>query len=232
MELGGNAPFIVFDDADIDSAVKGAIACKFRNAGQTCVCANRILVQDGIYDEFSTRFADAAAQLKVGDGSDEGVEVGPLINEKAANDVMAFIDDAMQGGATAVAGGGRSDLGVCFIRPTVLTEVNDEMRVFREEIFGPVAPLFRFSTEEEAVRMANDTPFGLACYFYSRDIGRVWRVGEALEYGIVGINTGIISNEAAPFGGVKESGQGREGSKYGMDDYMEIKYMCMGGVDA
>ncbi|MEX1266821.1 MAG: NAD-dependent succinate-semialdehyde dehydrogenase [Woeseia sp.] len=231
MELGGNAPFIVFDDADIDAAVTGAIASKFRNAGQTCVCANRILVQDGIYDEFAKRIGDAASRLKVGDGTEEGTEIGPLINAKAANDVIGFIDDAVSGGANAIVGGGRSDLGECFVQPTVLTDVNDGMRVFREEIFGPVAPLFRFGTEEEAIRMANDTPFGLACYFYSRDIGRVWRVGEGLEYGIVGINTGIISNEMAPFGGVKESGQGREGSKYGMDDYLEMKYLCMGGVD-
>ena len=231
MELGGNAPFIVFDDADLELAVAGAIACKFRNAGQTCVCANRILVQDGIYDEFAERFAKAAAALKVGDGREEGVEVGPLINEKAANDVLDFIEDAVGGGAQALAGGGRAALGNCFVEPTVLTRVNERMRVFREEIFGPVAPLFRFGTEDEAVRMANDTPFGLACYFYSRDIGRVWRVGEGLEYGIVGINTGLISNEMAPFGGVKESGQGREGSKYGMDDYLEMKYLCMGGVE-
>ncbi|MEX0708156.1 MAG: NAD-dependent succinate-semialdehyde dehydrogenase [Woeseia sp.] len=231
MELGGNAPFIVFDDADIDAAVAGAIASKFRNAGQTCVCANRILVQDGIYDEFAKRVSEAAKALKVGDGMEEGIEIGPLINAKAANDVIGFIDEAVGGGAKAIAGGGRSDLGECFVQPTVLTNVNDGMRVFREEIFGPVAPLFRFGTEEEAIRMANDTPFGLASYFYSRDIGRVWRVGEGLEYGIVGINTGMISNEMAPFGGVKESGQGREGSKYGMDDYLEMKYLCMGGVD-
>ncbi|MDZ7642873.1 MAG: NAD-dependent succinate-semialdehyde dehydrogenase [Woeseiaceae bacterium] len=232
MELGGNAPFIVFDDADLDTAVAGAIACKYRNAGQTCVCANRILVQDGIYDEFAKKFAAAAKQLKMGDGAEEGVQIGPLINEKAANDVLGFIEDALEHGATATVGGGRSDLGACYIEPTVLTNVNDRMRVFQEEIFGPVAPLFRFRTEEEAIRMANDTPFGLACYFYSRDVGRVWRVGEGLEYGIVGINTGIISNEMAPFGGVKESGQGREGSKYGLDDYLEMKYLCMGGVDA
>jgi succinate-semialdehyde dehydrogenase / glutarate-semialdehyde dehydrogenase len=231
MELGGNAPFIVFDDADIDEAVKGAIICKFRNAGQTCVCANRILVQDGIYDEFTEKLMAAATNLKVGDGTAEGVNVGPLISEEAANDVLSFIDDAVNRGATVAMGGGRSDLGANFVNPTVLTDVNDEMRVFREEIFGPVAPLFRFGTEDEAIAMANDTPFGLACYFYSRDVGRVWRVGEALEYGIVGINEGIISNEMAPFGGVKESGQGREGSKYGLDDYLEIKYLCMGGID-
>jgi succinate-semialdehyde dehydrogenase/glutarate-semialdehyde dehydrogenase len=231
MELGGNAPFIVFDDADLDEAVKGAIICKFRNAGQTCVCANRILVQDGVYDEFTEKLMVAATNLKVGDGTEAGVNVGPLISEEAANDVLSFIDDAVARGATVAAGGGRSDLGANFVNPTILTDVNDEMRVFREEIFGPVAPLFRFSTEEEAVAMANDTPFGLASYFYSRDVGRIWRVAEALEYGIVGINEGIISNEMAPFGGVKESGHGREGSKYGLDDYLDIKYLCMGGLD-
>jgi succinate-semialdehyde dehydrogenase/glutarate-semialdehyde dehydrogenase len=222
MELGGNAPFIVFDDADIDAAVAGALICKFRNAGQTCVCANRILVQEGVYDEFTEKLMAATADLKVGNGAEEGVMIGPLINEGAANDVLEFVDDAVAKGANVVAGGQRSDLG---------SEVHDDMRVFREEIFGPVAPLFKFKTEEEAIQMANDTEFGLACYFYSRDVGRIWRVGEGLEYGIVGINEGIISNEMAPFGGVKESGQGREGSKYGLDDYLEIKYMCMGGID-
>jgi len=231
MELGGNAPFIVFDDADLDAAIAGAMICKFRNAGQTCVCANRIMVQDGIYDEFAKRLAAETEKLQLGIGTADGVTMGPLINEGAANDVMAFIDDAVSNGAGVAAGGGRSNLGKCFIEPTILTNVNDGMRVFREEIFGPVAPLFRFKTEEEAIAMANDTEFGLACYFYSRDIGRIWRVGEGLEYGIVGINEGIISNEMAPFGGVKESGQGREGSKYGLDDYLEIKYMCMGGID-
>jgi len=231
MELGGNAPFIVFDDADLDAAVVGAIICKFRNAGQTCVCANRILVQESIYDEFVKKLMAAAADLKMGDGTAEGVTIGPLINEGAANDVLAFVDDAVGKGASVVAGGQRSDLGTCFVEPTILINASDDMRVFREEIFGPVAPLFKFRTEEEAIAMANDTEVGLACYFYARDIGRIWRVGEALEYGIVGINDGIISNEMAPFGGVKESGQGREGSKYGMDDYLEIKYMCMGGID-
>lgn len=231
MELGGNAPFIVFDDADIDEAVKGAIICKYRNAGQTCVCANRILVQDGIYDEFAEKLRLATAALKLGDGTEDGVTMGPLINEGAANDVLEFIGDAVANGAKVIAGGARSDLGSCFVQPTILTNVNDRMRVFREEIFGPVAPLFRFKTEEEAIAMANDTEFGLASYFYSRDIGRIWRVSEGLDYGIVGINEGIISNAAAPFGGVKESGQGREGSKYGMDDYLEMKYMCMGGID-
>ena len=231
MELGGNAPFIVFDDADLDEAVKGAIVCKFRNAGQTCVCANRILVQDGIYEQFAEKLAAAMADLKLGEGTADGVDVGPLINEKAANDVLEFIGDAVAKGAHVAAGGGRSDLGACFIEPTLLTDVEEGMRVFSEEIFGPVAPLFRFSDEAEAVAMANDTEFGLASYFYSRDIGRIWRVSEKLEYGIVGINTGLISNETAPFGGVKESGQGREGSKYGLDDYLEIKYMCIGGID-
>ena len=231
MELGGNAPFIVFDDADLDEAIKGAMICKFRNAGQTCVCANRFLVQDGIYEDFAARFKEATAGLKIGQGTDEAVTVGPLINEKAANDVIGFVEDAVAKGAKIAIGGGRSDLGTRFIEPTILTEVSDDMRVFREEIFGPVAPLFRFKTEEEAIAMANDTEFGLAAYFYSRDIGRIWRVAEALEYGIVGINEGLISNEMAPFGGVKESGQGREGSKYGLDDYLEIKYMCIGGID-
>ncbi len=231
MELGGNAPFIVFDDADVDEAVKGALICKFRNAGQTCVCANRIFVQDGIYDEFAEKLAAAMADLKMGDGSEEGVDIGPLINETAANDVLEFVGDAVAQGAQVAAGGRRSALGSCFIEPTLLTHVSDDMRVFREEIFGPVAPLFRFRDEAEVIAMANDTEFGLASYFYARDLGRVWRVAEALEYGIVGINTGIISNEMAPFGGVKESGQGREGSKYGLDDYLEIKYMCLGGID-
>ena len=231
MELGGNAPFIVFDDADLDAAVAGAIICKYRNAGQTCVCANRILVQDSVYDAFTEKLAAATAELRLGDGTAEGVNVGPLINEGAANDVMEFIDDAVAKGATVVAGGSRSELGSCFIEPTVLTDVDRDMRVFSEEIFGPVAPIFRFETEAEAIEMANDTEFGLACYFYARDVGRVWRVSEGLEYGIVGINEGIISNEMAPFGGVKESGQGREGSKYGLDDYLEIKYLCMGGID-
>jgi succinate-semialdehyde dehydrogenase/glutarate-semialdehyde dehydrogenase len=231
MELGGNAPFIVFDDADLDEAVKGAIICKFRNAGQTCVCANRILVQEGVYDAFAEKLIVAMSNLKLGNGADQDVNVGPLINEKAANDVMKFVDDAIAKGAHVAAGGGPSDLGACFVNPTVLTDVDYDMRVFREEIFGPIAPLFRFKTEDEAIRIANDTEFGLACYFYSRDVGRIWRVAEGLEYGIVGINEGIISNEMAPFGGIKESGQGREGSKYGLDDYLEIKYLCVGGID-
>jgi succinate-semialdehyde dehydrogenase/glutarate-semialdehyde dehydrogenase len=231
MELGGNAPFIVFDDADLDAAVAGAMISKYRNAGQTCVCANRILVQEGCYDAFADKFAEAASKLKMGDGTQDGTTIGPLITEQAANDVMSFIDDALSKGAIAVLGGKRAELGGNFVEPTILTNVTDDMRVFREEIFGPVAPLFKFKTEEEAIRMANDTEVGLACYFYARDIGRIWRVAEALEYGMVGINEGIISNEMAPFGGVKESGQGREGSKYGMDDYLEVKYMCIGGID-
>jgi succinate-semialdehyde dehydrogenase/glutarate-semialdehyde dehydrogenase len=231
MELGGNAPFIVFDDADIDAAVQGAMLSKYRNSGQTCVCANRLMVQDGIYDEFAAKLAEAVRALKVGEGTEDGVQIGPLINQGAADDVLSFVDDAVEKGARVVVGGNRSKLGACFVEPTILADVSDDMRVFREEIFGPIAPLFRFSTEEQAIEMANDTEFGLACYFYSRDIGRIWRVAEGLEYGIVGINEGIVSNEMAPFGGVKESGQGREGSKYGLDDYLEIKYLCMGGID-
>ena len=231
MELGGNAPFIVFDDADLDAAVAGAMICKFRNAGQTCVCANRILVQENIYDKFITRLKEAAESLVIGDGKNDDVTIGPLINEKAANDVIDFIEDAKSKGAEIITGGNQSKAGNCFIEPTILGNVDQSMRVFNEEIFGPIAPIFKFKTEKEAIEIANNTEFGLACYFYSRDIGRIWRVGEALEFGIVGINEGIISNEMAPFGGVKESGQGREGSKYGLDDYLEIKYMCLGGID-
>jgi succinate-semialdehyde dehydrogenase/glutarate-semialdehyde dehydrogenase len=230
MELGGNAPFIVFDDADIDAAVQGALVSKYRNAGQTCVCSNRLIVQAGIYDEFASKLAEATRKLVVGNGADAGVSIGPLIDEKAANSVCDFIDDALAKGAKVLLGGGRSELGGSFVEPTILTNVSRDMRVFSEEIFGPVAPLFKFETEADVVAMANDTEFGLAAYFYSRDIGRVWRVAEQLEYGIVGVNEGIISNEMAPFGGVKESGSGREGSKYGMDDYMDIKYICMGGI--
>ena len=231
MELGGNAPFIVFDDADIDAAVQGAMVSKYRNAGQTCVCSNRIIVQAGIYDEFAAKLKQAASGLVLGNGADEGVTVGPLIDEKAATGVCEFIDDAVAKGASVTIGGGPSELGGSFVNPTILTGVTRDMRVFSEEIFGPVAPLFKFETEEEVVQMANDTEFGLAAYFYSRDIGRVYRVAEQLEYGIVGVNEGIISNEMAPFGGVKESGGGREGSKYGLDDYLDIKYICLGGVD-
>jgi len=231
MELGGNAPFIVFDDADLDAAVAGAIASKYRNAGQTCVCTNRLLVQEGVYAAFAEKLAEEVGKFKLGNGADDDVTMGPLIDEGAAEDVCGFIDDAVAKGAQVAMGGGRSSLGAAFVEPTILTDVTDDMRVFREEIFGPVAPLFKFSTESEAIQMANDTEFGLAAYFYARDIGRVWRVSEALDYGIVGINEGIISTEVAPFGGVKESGNGREGSKYGLDDYIEIKYLMMGGID-
>lgn len=231
MELGGNAPFIVFDDADLDEAVKGAMASKFRNAGQTCVCSNRIMVQAGIYDAFVEKLTAAVAALKLGNGTTEDITLGPLIDAGAANSVLDFIEDAVSQGAMVIAGGKRSELGDCFVEPTILANVTDKMRVFREEIFGPVAPVFKFDTEEEAIARANDSEVGLASYFYARDIGRVWRVAESLEYGIVGINEGIISNASAPFGGIKESGQGREGSKYGLDDYLEIKYLCMGGID-
>lgn len=231
LELGGNAPFIVFDDADIDAAVQGAIASKFRNAGQTCVCANRILVQDGVYDEFSEKLTAAVSGLKVGNGMDSDTQQGPLIDMAAIEKVEQHIKEAVSNGAAIAVGGDRHPLGGSFFQPTVLTNVDPGMLINREETFGPVAPLIRFHDEAEAVRIANDTEFGLAGYFYSRDIGRIWRVAEALEYGIVGINEGIISNEVAPFGGVKESGIGREGSKYGLDDFLEIKYLCMGGID-
>lgn len=228
MELGGNAPFIVFDDADVEAAVKGAIASKYRNAGQTCVCANRFLVQDGIYDAFATRLSEAVSQFAVGEGFNPGVQIGPLIDDKAVAKVEELVSDAVQTGGRVLTGGQRHALGQSFYEPTVLADVSPKSQIFREEIFGPVAPLFRFKTEAEAIDLANDTQFGLAAYFYGRDISRVWRVAEALEYGIVGINEGLISTEVAPFGGVKESGNGREGSKYGIDDYLEIKYMCMG----
>jgi succinate-semialdehyde dehydrogenase / glutarate-semialdehyde dehydrogenase len=230
MELGGNAPFIVFDTADLDAAVEGAIASKYRNAGQTCVCANRLLVQDGVYDEFAAKLSQAVSGLSVGDGMQAGVHLGPLINEAAVEKVEAHVADAVSKGARVVLGGRRHALGGTFYEPTVLADVTPEMRVAREETFGPVAPLFRFRTEDEAVQMANDTEFGLACYFYTRDLGAAWRVSEALEYGIVGVNTGIISTEVAPFGGLKESGVGREGSHYGIEEYVEIKYICMGGI--
>ncbi|HBM82878.1 MAG TPA: succinate-semialdehyde dehydrogenase (NADP(+)) [Halieaceae bacterium] len=231
MELGGNAPFIVFDDADIDAAVEGAIASKYRNSGQTCVCSNRMLVQHSVYDEFVRKLVAATAELAVGDGFAENVKIGPLVNAAAVDDVDALVQTSVNAGAQVALGGGKHALGGCFYQPTILTDVTRDMPVFRNEIFGPVAPVVRFHTEAEAIAMANDTEFGLASYFYTRDIGRVWRVAEALEYGIVGINEGLISNEMAPFGGVKESGSGREGSKYGMDDYLEIKYMLMGGLD-
>jgi succinate-semialdehyde dehydrogenase/glutarate-semialdehyde dehydrogenase len=232
LELGGNAPFIVFDDADLDEAVKGAIASKYRNTGQTCVCANRLLVQNGVYDAFAAKLAEAVKALKVADGMTEGAQQGPLIDMAAIEKVEDHIRDALSKGARIVIGGERHSLGGTFFQPTVLADVTTEMKVTRDETFGPVAPLFRFDTEEQAIKMANDTEYGLAAYFYSRDIGRVWRVAEALEYGIVGINEGIISTEVAPFGGMKESGIGREGSKYGIEEYMEMKYLCMGGVDA
>ena len=230
MELGGNAPFIVFDDADLDAAVEGAIISKFRNNGQTCVCANRILVQDKVYDAFAEKLAAKVKTLKVGNGMDEGVTTGPLIDAKAVAKVQEHISDAVAKGARVLAGGKPHALGGLFFEPTVLSGVNTGMKVTREETFGPVAPLFRFNTEAEAIQMANDTEFGLASYFYGRDIGRIFRVAEALEYGIVGVNTGVISTEVAPFGGVKESGIGREGSKYGIEDYLVVKYLCLGGI--
>ncbi len=232
LELGGNAPFIVFEDADLDAAVQGAMISKYRNAGQTCVCANRILVQASVYEAFAAKLADAVRGLKVGDGTEAGVTTGPLIDMKAVEKVEEHIQDALAKGARVVVGGKRHALGGSFFEPTVLADVTTDMAVTREETFGPVAPLFRFETEEEAIRLANDTEFGLAAYFYARDIGRCWRVAEALEYGMVGINEGLISTEVAPFGGVKESGLGREGSKYGIEDYLEVKYLCMGGIGA
>jgi succinate-semialdehyde dehydrogenase/glutarate-semialdehyde dehydrogenase len=230
LELGGNAPFIVFDDADLDAAVQGAILSKYRNAGQTCVCANRMLVQDGVYDAFAAKLGAAVAALKIGNGMESGVTQGPLIDEAAVLKVEELIADATSKGARIVCGGKRHALGRSFFEPTIVADVTPAMRMAREEIFGPVAPLFRFKDEKEALHMANDTEFGLAAYFFARDVGRVWRVSEALEYGIVGINTGIISNEVAPFGGMKSSGLGREGSKYGIEDFLEIKYLCMGGI--
>ena len=230
LELGGNAPFIVFDDADVDAAVEGAIASKYRNAGQTCVCANRLYVQDGIYEKFAEKLVAAVGKLKVGNGVESGVTQGPLIEEKAVVKVEQHIADALSKGARLMTGGKRHELGHSFFQPTVLADVTTSMQVAGEETFGPLAPLFRFKTEDEVIAMANDTEFGLAAYFYSRDIGRVWRVAESLESGMVGVNTGLISNEVAPFGGVKQSGLGREGSVYGMDDYLVIKYICMGGV--
>jgi succinate-semialdehyde dehydrogenase/glutarate-semialdehyde dehydrogenase len=232
MELGGNAPFIVFDDADLDAAVQGALASKYRNTGQTCVCANRLLVQDGVYDAFVEKLTTAVKKLKVGNGWEDGVTQGPLIDLKAVEKMEEHISDAVAHGAKIVLGGKRHALGGSFFEPTIVTGVTREMKVAREETFGPLAPIFRFKTEEEAIKMANDTEFGLASYFYARDIGRVWRVAEALEYGIVGINEGLISTEVAPFGGVKESGLGREGSHYGIDDFVVIKYLAMGGLGA
>ena len=230
MELGGNAPFIVFDDADLDAAVEGAIIAKYRNTGQTCVCANRILVQDGVYEAFAEKYVARVKELVVGNGLDEGVTLGPLIDEAAVKKVEDQIRDALGKGARIVCGGSRHELGGHFFQPTVLTDVTGDMVVSHDETFGPMAPLYRFATEEEAVAMANDTEFGLASYFYTRDVGRVFRVGEALEYGLVGVNEGLVSTANAPFGGYKESGLGREGSKYGIDDYLEIKYMLIGGL--
>jgi succinate-semialdehyde dehydrogenase/glutarate-semialdehyde dehydrogenase len=230
MELGGNAPFIVFDDADLDAAVQGALASKYRNTGQTCVCANRLLIQAGVYDEFARRLKSAVAQLRVGDGLAAVTDQGPLIDAKAVSKVEEHIADALAKGASILLGGKRHALGGTFFEPTILTDVTPKMLVAREETFGPVAPLFKFETESQAIAMANDTEFGLAAYIYTRDLARSWRVSEAVEYGIVGLNTGIISTEVAPFGGVKESGTGREGSKYGILDYTEIKYLCVGGL--
>ncbi|KAA0592053.1 succinate-semialdehyde dehydrogenase/glutarate-semialdehyde dehydrogenase [Azospirillum lipoferum] len=230
MELGGNAPFIVFDDADLDAAVAGALASKYRNAGQTCVCSNRFLVQDGIYDRFAARLSEAVAAMTVGNGLEDGVQQGPLIDAAALAKVEDLVADATRSGATVAVGGRRHALGGTWFEPTVLTGVTASMRVAVEEIFGPVAPLIRFTDEAEAVRLANDSDYGLAAYLFTRDHARVWRVGEALEYGMVGINTGLISTAVAPFGGVKQSGFGREGSRYGIEDYVEIKYLCMGGL--
>jgi succinate-semialdehyde dehydrogenase / glutarate-semialdehyde dehydrogenase len=230
MELGGNAPFLVFDDADLDAAVEGAIASKYRNSGQTCVCANRFIVQDGVYEAFAEKLAAASKKLKVGNGLEQGTQQGPLIDDKAVAKVEEHIADAVKKGARVVTGGHRHKLGGTFFEPTVIADVTPDMAVAREETFGPVAPLFRFKSEEEALRMANATEFGLACYFYTRDLGRAFRVSEGLEYGQVGVNAGVITTEVAPFGGVKESGLGREGSKYGWDDYVNIKYVCVGGV--
>jgi succinate-semialdehyde dehydrogenase/glutarate-semialdehyde dehydrogenase len=232
LELGGNAPFIVFDDADIDAAVDGAIASKYRNAGQTCVCANRIYVQDKIYDAFAEKFAAKVKNLKVGDGSAEGTQIGPLINPDAIEKVQDHIKDAMDKGAKVIAGGKPHSLGQTFFEPTVMTGVTSKMKVAQEETFGPLAPLFRFKDEADVIAQANDTIFGLAAYFYARDLGRVTRVAEALEYGMVGVNSGIISTEVAPFGGVKQSGIGREGSKYGLEEYLEMKYVLLGGIAA
>ncbi|HET9664609.1 MAG TPA: NADP-dependent succinate-semialdehyde dehydrogenase [Burkholderiales bacterium] len=231
LELGGTAPFIVFDDADLDSAVEGAMASKYRNTGQTCVCANRLFVQDGVYDAFAKKFADKVSKMKVGNGLEDGVVQGPLIDMKAVEKVEEHISDALSKGARVVTGGKRHEKGGQYFQPTVLADVTPAMKVTHEETFGPVAPLYRFKTEDELLKLANDTEYGLAAYFYSRDIGRIWRVAEGIEAGIIGINVGIISTEVAPFGGVKESGIGREGSKYGMDEFLEVKYLCMGDIN-
>jgi succinate-semialdehyde dehydrogenase/glutarate-semialdehyde dehydrogenase len=230
LELGGNAPFIVFDDADLDAAVEGAMVSKYRNTGQTCVCANRLFVQDGVYDKFAAKLAQKVKELKVGTGTEAGVTQGPLIDVNALAKVEEHVADALAGGAKALTGAKRHSLGRTYYEPTVLTDVKASMKIFREETFGPVAPLFRFKTDAEVIELANRTEYGLAAYFYSRDIGRVWRVAEALEYGMVGVNSGLITTEVAPFGGVKQSGLGREGSKYGCEEFVEVKYICMGGV--
>lgn len=230
MELGGNAPVIIFDDADLDLAVKGALVSKYRNSGQTCICANRLLVQEGIYDAFVEKFAAAVKDFRLGLGFDADTTHGPVVSRKALSDVDNIVQNAVKQGANVVTGGKPSDLGNCFYEPTVLTNVDDNMSIFSEEIFGPVAPVFKFSTEEQAISMANDTEFGLAAYLYTENVGRIWRVSEGVEYGMVGVNETAISSEVIPFGGVKESGQGREGSKYGLDDYLETKYICIGGI--
>jgi succinate-semialdehyde dehydrogenase/glutarate-semialdehyde dehydrogenase len=230
LELGGNAPFIVFDDADLDAAVEGAIASKYRNAGQTCVCANRLYVQDGVYELFAEKLVAAVEKLKVGNGVEEGVTQGPLIDDKAVKKVEQHVADALSKGGRLLTGGQRHALGHSFFQPTVIADINNDMMVATEETFGPLAPLFRFKTDDEVIALANDTEFGLASYFYSRDIGRIWRVAEALECGMVGVNTGLISNEVAPFGGVKQSGLGREGSHYGIEEFLVVKYICLGGI--
>ena len=231
LELGGNAPFIVFDDADLDAAADGALISKYRNAGQTCVCTNRFFVHEKVYDAFAEKFAAKVRSLKVGPGTEPGVTQGPMIDQDAVAKVEEHIADAMAGGAKVVAGGKRHALGGTFFEPTLLTAVTPDMKIFREETFGPVAPLIPFKSDAEVVELANRTEYGLAAYFYSRDIGRIWRVAEALEYGMVGVNTGLMVTEVAPFGGVKQSGLGREGSKYGIDEFVEVKYICMGGID-
>ncbi|ALO34791.1 NAD-dependent succinate-semialdehyde dehydrogenase [Colwellia sp. MT41] len=231
MELGGNAPFIVFDDADIDAAVQGAMASKYRNAGQTCVCTNRIFVQQAVLAQFTEKFAQAVSELTLGDGLVDGVTIGPMISAQAVSDVESLVSQSIAAGATLITGGKKDPAGENFYQATILTNVTNDMPIAANEIFGPVSPIIAFDTEAEVIAMANDTEYGLAAYFYSRDIGRIWRVAEGLEFGMIGINEGIISNAAAPFGGVKQSGNGREGSKYGLDDYLEIKYLCMGGLD-
>jgi succinate-semialdehyde dehydrogenase / glutarate-semialdehyde dehydrogenase len=230
LELGGNAPFIVFDDADLDAAAEGALASKYRNAGQTCVCANRIYVQDSVYDKFAAKLAEKIKAFKVGKGTEAGVNIGPLIDAQGLAKVEDHVADATKKGAKVVLGGKRHSLGGRFYEPTLLTEVTPEMKVSHEETFGPVAPLYRFKTDEDAVKLANDSEFGLAAYFYARDVGRIFRIAESIESGMVGINVGILANEVAPFGGVKQSGLGREGSRYGIDDFLEIKYLCLGGI--